>query len=540
MRRMAAHTATGLLAAGVLGLVLWGALTSFRSDAPPIETTKGEARATARGALDERGVRLDSSWRELPSVVGDVGLADRFVWQSGGPEIYRSVIGTHIEAPHWQVRYARFEGDVVERAEERLVHLDSAGQAVRFEHALPEGRPGAALAREEARERVTSAIRSTLGLDPSDLREISAEPAERPSRRDWSFVFEDPAVSVGENGEARIAVTLAGDEVVDVFRHVHVPEEWQRAEQARAALGAIVSNVCGFPVGLGLLVAAVAGLVGLSRGRFARRTFVLAVGGLGALLALRVINAWPIASSAFDTTQPWTQQALIGLGGGLVASGFFAVLLALVAGFVHRWIPAGGPAPAGTRVLRGAALGAAWAGLSAVAAAASSLDPTWGSLASAGSAVPWIGPTLDVLRGWALQTLMLLLLVGLAGRTARGGKGRKVAAALLLVASGFLLAGAGGVPSVGLWLVTGLATGVVLWLSWALVLRFQPSLVPVATAALGVLALFRQSALEAYPGASTGAAVAVAALGALAVWWCARIERDAVEGAGTGGEEATA
>ncbi len=80
------------------------------------------------------------------------GLADLFVWQEGGPETYRSVIGSHIEAPHWQVRYARFEGDVVERAEEYLVHVDSEGRAFRIQHQLPEGRPGASLPREEARD----------------------------------------------------------------------------------------------------------------------------------------------------------------------------------------------------------------------------------------------------------------------------------------------------------------------------------------------------------------------------------------------------
>jgi membrane protease YdiL (CAAX protease family) len=525
---LAPRTVVGLLTAGALGLVLWGALTPFRADAPPVELTRSEALAAARATLDERGVTLDDSWRELPSVAGDVGLADRFVWQSGGPEVYRAVVGSHIEAPHWQVRYARFEGDVVERAEEHVVHVDNTATAFRVQHALPEGRAGAALSREEARERVSSAIGSTLGIEPSELREVSAEPAERPSRRDWSFVLEDPGVSLGETGEARLAVTLAGDEVTDVFRHVHVPEEWQRAELERASLGAIVTNVCGFPVGLGLLAGAVAGLVGWSRGRFARGTFALVFGGLLLVLVLRVLNAWPLLAASFDTTQPWGQQALIGVGGGLVAAGFFAALLALIAGFVHRWLPPADPAPVAARLLRGAALGTAWAGVSAVATAFTpAVDPLWAALSSAGTTLPWIGPALEAIRGWAIQTLVLLLLVGLAGRVTRGGTSRLGAGAALLVLSGLVLSGAGGVETLGLWLISGLGTGVVLWLSWLLVLRVQPSVLPAATAAMGVLVLFRESALAAWPGASTGAALAVALLGALAVWWVGRIDADA-------------
>ena len=525
---LSARAATVLVAAGIVGLALWGGLTRFDSDAPAIEATRPDAVSAAGAVLDERGAALDESWRTLPSVVGDVGLADRFVWQSGGAEVYRSVIGTHIEAPHWQVRYARFEGDVVERAEERLVHVDPDGRAGRILHLLPEGRAGAALSRDEARERAHAALGADLGLGPSVLREVSAEPAERPSRRDWSFVFANPAVNVGEGGEARIAVTLAGDEVVDVFRHVHVPEEWQRAEQARSALGAVVANVCGFLVGVGLLAAAVAGLVGWSRGRFARASFVVATLGLGIVLALRVLNTWPVVSATFDTTQGWRQQALIVVGGGLVGAGFFAVLLGLVAGFVHRWLPAGAPTATSARIVRGVSLGAAWAGLAAAATAATpSPGPLWGPLASAGAALPWVGPTLDAIRGWAMQTLLLLLLLGLAAALSRGGRGRKALAGILLLASGLVLAGAGGVQSLGVWLATGLATGVALWLSYVLVLCRQPSLVPIAVAAMAILSLARGAWLAAYPGAPVGAALAVVALGGLSVWWSSRLEVDA-------------
>jgi membrane protease YdiL (CAAX protease family) len=521
------RTATGLAAAGVLGLLLWGFLTPFHADAPPIGITRANAVAAARAALEERGVTLDGSWKQLPSVGGDVGLADLFVWQEGGPETYRSVIGSHIEAPHWQVRYARFEGDVVERAEEYLVHVDSNGQVFRVQHRLPERRPGASLPREDARVLAADAIRSTLGLDPSALREVSAEPSEHPARRDWTFTFEDPAVSVGGDGEARLAVTIAGDEVVDVFRHVHVPEEWQRGEQEHLALSTLISNVCGFPVGLGLLAAAVAGLVRWSRGRFARPTFVAVFLGLAAVLALSVLNAWPVMSAGFSTSQPWTTQALMGVGAGLIGAVFFAALLGLVAGFVHRWLPPTVPTSRATTLLRGAALGAVWAGLAAVAlAVAPSRAPLWSSLTAAGGALPWIGTALEALRSWVMQTLLLLLLVGGASALSRGGGARRLASPLLLIGSGLILFGAGGPQPFSTWLVSGLLAGATLWLSYELVLRFEPSLVPIATAAMTVLALAREAALGAYPGAASGAALAIVALGGVSFWWAGRLERD--------------
>jgi hypothetical protein len=65
------------------------------------------------------------------------------------------------------------------------------------------------------------------------------------------------------------------------------------------------------------------------------------------------------------------------------------------------------PAGRGTTLARGAALGATWAGLSAaVSAVAASGQPLWGSLLSAGTGLPWAGPTLGAVRGWTLQTLL--------------------------------------------------------------------------------------------------------------------------------------
>jgi len=125
-----------------------------------------------------------------------------------------------------------------------------------------------------------------------------------------------------------------------------------------------------------------------------------------------------------------------------------------------------------------------------------------------------------------MQTLLLLLLVGLAGAVTRGGRGRGGLAALVLVASGWLLAGAGGVHELAVWLITGLATGLVLWLSYMLVLRRQPALVPVAVGTMAALSLLREASLAAYPEAPPGLALAIAALCVSSVWWSARLEAD--------------
>ena len=50
---------------------------------------------------------------------------------------------------------------------------------------------------------------------------------------DWLVTFEDRSPPALPQGELRVSVAIAGSEVTDTWRFVHVPEEWERAERER-------------------------------------------------------------------------------------------------------------------------------------------------------------------------------------------------------------------------------------------------------------------------------------------------------------------
>ena len=77
-------------------------------------------------------------------------LWHRFVWREAGPGAYRALVGNALAPPLWEVRFARFDGDVVERAEEWRVAVAGNGDVRQVVHRLPEGRPGANLERPAA------------------------------------------------------------------------------------------------------------------------------------------------------------------------------------------------------------------------------------------------------------------------------------------------------------------------------------------------------------------------------------------------------
>jgi hypothetical protein len=521
-------TRGALIALGALGLVAWVIGKPLRNDAPPLRVSSSQARAAARQALDARGVRLDASWKELARTAGDVGAADRFVWQEGGSEVYSGVMGTHIEAPHWLVRYARFEGaDVAERAEEYVVRVDGKGQAVRIEHTLPEARPGRSLEEGEARALARSAVASAFGLDAGVLKEVSAEPEQKPARRDWRFVFSNPAVKVGGAGEARLEVSLAGDEVVDAFRFVHVPEEWSRAEQDRSTSANIIKYSSFTLLVVMVLAGAAVAIVRWSRRRFAARTFAVLFLGLAVLIMTRTVNNWPVVSSGFSTSQPWALQAgmvVVGLlmGAGAVAAGF-----ALNTGCVHRAIP---PQPLASRtvtILASIGLGAAWVGLGAVARMlARPREPVWAGFDAAATLMPALGVVLVAVLAWIEQTAFLLLVFAAVDAATRGWTRRRTVFSLVFLAVGLAAAGVGGVETVGSWLIRGAVTGIVLVLCYVLILRHHVAVLPGALATAALLELAREAALGAFPGALVGSAVAIVALAGLALLWLGRLERD--------------
>jgi membrane protease YdiL (CAAX protease family) len=509
-----------LVGLGVIGLVAWGTRTSFTSDAPPVEVDRGRATAAARRALEERGIRLAKEWHEFGWVEGTIDQADRFVWQQGGPQVYRGLLGRYLAGPRWRIRYARFEGDVAERAEEYQVWTDGVGRVTRFLHRLPEARPGASLEAAEARARAEAFLRQVHGLDPGRLEEVSAEPQKQPERRDWKLVFRDPAVDPRGRGEARIAVNLAGDEIVDSSLFVHAPEEWRRQETDRES-GARNVRIAARTV-LVLLLAAggVLGIVRWSRGRLSSRAFFTSLAFVAVVNLASFLNMWPRAIAEFRTEIAFELQVGLILAGVVLVLVLTAATIALNIGLAHRWLPSPAlPAPPFS-LAAGAGLGALLAGLgAALARLLPSAAPTWADASGANALFPWLAGVLVPVGQWITPTALLLVVVAALHSGTAGWSRRRLPFSALVLIVGLVLAGSGNVESPLLWLGGGLAAGGLLLAAYVLVLRHQPALLPVATAAIAGLNAVREALMRGFAGARPGFVLGALVMLALGCLW---------------------
>jgi hypothetical protein len=399
--------------------------------------------------------------------------------------------------PVWEVRFARFDGEVAERAEEWRVSVDGRGRVRVVSHALPEARPGARLSRDEALALASRAVRDQLGTDPSALRLVGAFDQSRPARTDWAFVWHDPAIEIGGDGEARVRAFVLGDEPTGIGRTVHVPESWLRAERAREQWRSIARLVGG---GLAVAIAFAAFIIGVvawSRGHSDRRASVWVASLVLALGIVRSALSWPEIAFALDTTEPVASQLAIRFALDALSMLTVALISGLFAGVGAWWARAAPVAAEGSRMrpwLTGVAAALAILGVAALASqGAGDTSPSWPNYAFEDKALPWLAALLQPLRLPAAVGIVLFGLAALTHYTADGTRRMWMLPLLLALIFGVAVLEDGTFPALAVAgaMVTGAAAAAIV----EAVVRTEPRCVP-AFVATSTLLIALDDALE--------------------------------------------
>ena len=510
-------------AVGVVGFGLWAFAAATPSESPGLDMGRAEAVAAAREVLAAQGVD-PGEWTEMSQVASGLGPQHRFVWSEAGEDAFRALLGEYVGRPRWRVRYARFEGDVAARAEEHVVWIDPDGTPGRREHRLAEATPGAALPEEDARTLSRDAL--ARADRAADLPEVSAESSRRPARTDWTFTFRDPAAGDLAGGEARVAVEMAGDEVVDTRRYVFLPEAWRRADEQRLATLSTAEVASTIVLGLLLVAGAVLAVVRMTRKMFDLR-LALAVAGLALLVAVAAAaNNLPVLMNNLSTAQPLPLQLAIFLAGGLIGAGLIAVLFGLLAGLGAGPAPAGESAAAGRRSAAGAGVALGLGALGALAAAGAALGgglPPWSAYGPASSAAPWLAAALGPVQGYLTLALLTLLVVTLANMLTASWTRRQAAVGAALVLVGAVLAPGTSPDDLASWAVVGLIGGGLLLGAYVWILRDRPALVVVAAAAMTVPDILDRGLDQAYGGALLGSLLGAVVVSCIAWRWFAHL-----------------
>jgi hypothetical protein len=524
---LGAGARTTWLALGAAGFVAVAVLAVTGRGGDALTVSRGEAADLARQTLAGRGVTLDERWRVLPIPEDGSGIEHEFVAETAGEARRRELVGRYVSRPRWQVRVATFEGDVAERAEEWRVYVwapDDVGFVI---HTLPEGRPGESLDEESARQLAHQAVAGRSGLDAAagEIREVSATPQQQPERTDWTFVFADTTVASLPEGEPRLLVRIAGDEVVQATRFLFIPEEWSRDRRSAATRNDVIGIAAVFLLAGILIAAAIGGVVSWSRGRYSPRLFVLATALALLVSGVSAVNTWPSVLAGLSTAQPIQFQLIALVGVGIIGLAGLAGLIGLALGALPNRLASPNRLPEAEAIRTGLALGLFGAGV--VAVTGWLRTPAWAdfpAVAAMGSFVPMVDVAIGPVMGLLTRAAIVVTAFAFIDKWSQGWTRYRGLALFLLVLLGFLATGGPAGTSFGAWVGAGVLLGAAVSAAYLTVLRADLSVLPLVLGPMAAVAAVSSGLEQPFPGALLGSLLG-AVLTMLVSWWLFRALR---------------
>ncbi len=512
---------------GAIGLLGWFFTTHFTQNNLPLSINRTAARDIATAILHEHKIALPpATWESNALIEANLDDQHLFVWRISGKNMYKKLIGTYLAPALWKIRYAQFDGDIVDRAEEYEVYVTGNGLLSHLHHQLPENRPGKELTEQEARNKAYTLVQNVYHVDPKKLIEVSAISSKLDTRLDWAFTFNDPEYHL-EQGEARIDVNIAGDEINDYYRYVFIPEQWLRQERQEQLIIKIITMICRLLLALFFVFIIVRNVNNRHFYSFWRKLAFTFFYIFLVKSTIQAYNLWPLLRGAFITSEPYMHQwfiTMITVSIQIIIQAIFVGLLAGLTGSYSLYIK---QSVQRFRIILGIGLGALLTGLmSALTIITPPLKPLWADYISGSAQWPALSFGLVAITSFVLTTCILLLIIMMVDSITKGWTERLWSGRLLCLSIGILLIGSVQVDSIRELCLMGICFGIFLIFAYSCIIRFDKSIVPIMVATISVLSIIQQGVFNAYPGVIQGAVLASILIVSLAWWWAHQLVAD--------------
>ncbi len=386
-----------------------------------------------------------------------------------------------------------------------------------YHHQLPETTIGAELTQDQARVIAHATIAEQFNLNPTDITEISATSAQLPHRKDWLFIFSEATIYPLQTGQARISVAIAGDEVINTARTIHVPEEWERTEQNRQNMLNIFTIIFAL---LFLFITFIALYIASQQNKiffFSKQLFFVLFGIIATLLSIDIISTWPNIIGALNTSLPLNNQLFQIITGLMISSLVKAIFYASIICFImtkkrfhylsHNIVTLG----------IGICSGLFLAGIFSIVQLVIPTDkPLWPEYESLCCALPLLTHVIGSIAHYAQLTIIFSLLFILINTAWQKHSLFFTAFATLC---GMAMLDLSSLDMLGIWIIMGTLVGLVMLAIYQYIIRYDYALIPVATGSFTILHIAQQGIFNAYPGAVLNACVSACAVGITSALW---------------------
>jgi len=248
--------------------------------------------------------------------------------EGGGKAVFAALVAGNVYAPYWWDVRLFAPGEI----SEVIVRFRPDGAPYGFARRVPEtwvpvDPAGVALDSAAARRLAEERARADWNVDLAPFRLLEETHETRMTGRiDHAFVYERTEGNLGES-KFRLRLAVAGNELSEVTRYVHIPESFgRRFQELRSANNTIAgaaSLSAGVLYGLG---GCMLGVIWLLRAHWLQWRPALVAGFVvGGLMGAMTLANLPAAWFGYDTAQSvttfWLRQVgaavVVAFGGGL-------------------------------------------------------------------------------------------------------------------------------------------------------------------------------------------------------------------------------
>lgn len=296
----------------LLGAACWYNVSTIQYVDPAVTVSAQQAIAQATKVVQQYGLSEDVAWTCATELQYKDLEGCNFIWQTCGSQMYQKLMGTYIHPVYWNISWKMFEGSVEQRAQQYNIIVSPVqdGSVLGMRHIFPEQLAGADMSEAQALEKAYASVYQWYNLDEHQLSVALVESKKHEHRRDWMIEFQhqDPSISSIGLGQLRILVKLAGDQLSEIQRFVHTPQQWQRQDQSRTQKESMIKySLFAFMV-LWIVFAVLLGIrrYGLHMNIISPILFIAF--WFVVIRCINLCNSWPILLQVLNTVEPRMHQ----------------------------------------------------------------------------------------------------------------------------------------------------------------------------------------------------------------------------------------
>ena len=421
---------------------------------------------------------------------------------------------------------AQFDTDLIKRAEEYKIMLYN-DHIWQYYHQLPESASGADLTQDEARTIAQATIKEQFNTNPEELTEISATSVQLPHRKDWLFIFANSQKYPLSIGQARISITIGGDQVTNSIRTIHVPEEWERAEQNKQNMLNIFMIIVAL-IFLCLMLFALYIIYKQNKSfLFSKRLFWILSGIVFTIVTVDFINSWQTITAGFNTSLPINDQLFQTITGLIINYLMRIVGSAMILSYVLSHKRSHQLPHNSLTATVGICSGFFIAGIySIIQLLIPTGMPLWPHYEALGYTLPLVANLSQTISYYTQLTVTFSLLFILIDTATEQWQKHCLFFTGFMTAYGMLTIHLPSLDMVGIWIITSALFGWTLLGMYRFIIRYDYALIPLATSGPTLLYIAQEGIFNAYPGALVYACINACIIGIITILWYQQIQKN--------------